>query len=147
MADGFRAAGPATAAVLDRAVARLRDQGAQVIDPVELPDTEKIGLAEVGALLPEFKHDLEAYLAGLPGARYRTLADLIRFNQRNAERVLARFGQEVFERAAATSSDLTDPGYRARRADATRLARTAIETPLVKHRLDASSRSPPARPG
>jgi amidase len=134
---GSALAGPATAAVLDRAVARLRDQGAQVIDPVELPDTEKIGLAEVGALLPEFKHDLEAYLAGLPGARHRTLADLIRFNQRNAELVLARFGHEVFERAAATSSDLTDPGYRALRADATRLARTAIETPLVKHRLDA----------
>jgi amidase len=134
---GSALAGPATAAVLDRAVARLRDQGAQVIDPVELPDTEKIGLAEVGALLPEFKHDIEAYLAGLPGARHRTLADLIRFNQRNAELVLARFGQEVFEKAAATSGDLTDPGYRALRADATRLARTAIETPLVKHRLDA----------
>jgi amidase len=134
---GSALAGPATAAVLDRAVARLRDQGAQVIDPVELPDTEKIALAEVGALLPEFKHDIEAYLAGLPGARHRTLADLIRFNQRNAGLVLARFGQEVFERAAATSGDLTDPGYRALRADATRLARIAIETPLVKHRLDA----------
>jgi amidase len=134
---GSALAGPATAAVLDRAVARLRDQGAQVIDPVELPDTEKIGLAEVGALLPEFKHDLEAYLAGLPGARHRTLADLIRFNQRNGELVLARFGHEVFEKAAAASADLTDPGYRELRATAARLARVAVETPLVTHRLDA----------
>ena len=133
---GSALAGPATAAVLDRAVARLREQGAQVIDPVELPDTEKIGLAEVGALLPEFKHDLEAYLAGLPGARHRTLADLIRFNQRNGELVLARFGHEVFEKAAA-SADLTDPGYRELRATAARLARVAVETPLVTHRLDA----------
>jgi amidase len=134
---GSALAGPATAAVLDRAVARLRDQGVQVIDPVELPDTEKIGLAEVGALLPEFKHDLEAYLAGLPGARHRTLADLIRFNQRNGELVLARFGHEVFEKAAAASADLTDPRYRELRATAARLARVAVETPLVMHRLDA----------
>jgi amidase len=130
-------AGAAVSAVLDSAVARLRDQGAQVIDPVELPDAEKVGLPEFGALLNEFKHDIEAYLAGLPGARHRTLADLISFNQRNAGLVLARFGHEVFEKANATSGDLTDPAYRALRADATRLARAAVETPLVTHRLDA----------
>jgi amidase len=134
---GSAAAGAPTAAVLNSAVARLRDQGAVVIDPVELPDAEKTGLPEFGALLNEFKHDLEAYLAGLPGAQHRTLADLIRFNERNAGLVLARFGHEVFEQAEATSGDLTDPGYRALRADATRLARAAVETPLVTHRLDA----------
>ena len=93
--------------------------------------------AEIGALLNEFKHDIEAYLAERPGGRYRTLADLIRFNQRNADLVLARFGHETFEKAEATSGDLADPGYRTMRADASRLARLAIETPLVTHRLDA----------
>jgi len=130
-------AGAAIAAVLDRAVARLCGQGAHVIDPVELPDAEKIGLPEVGALLVEFKHDIEAYLAGRPGCPHRTLADLIRFNERNAGLVLARFGHEVFERAEATSGDLADPDYRQLRAGATRLARLAVETPLVTHRLDA----------
>jgi amidase len=134
---GCGTAGAAIAAVLDQAVARLREQGAQVIDPVELPDTQKIRMPEYGALLPEFKHDLEAYLAGLPGAQHRTLADLISFNERNADQVLARFGHEVFEKAMAVSGDLTDPGYRALRAEATRLARAAIETPLVTYRLDA----------
>jgi amidase len=134
---GSAAAGAATTAVLDSAVARLRDQGAQVIDPVELPGAEKIGLAEMGALLHEFKHDIGAYLAGRPGAQHRTLADLISFNQRNAGLVLARFGHEVFEKAEATSGDLNDPSYLALRAAATRLARTAVETPLVTHRLDA----------
>jgi amidase len=134
---GSAAAGAAATAVLDSAVARLRDQGAQVIDPVELPGAEKIGLAESGALLTEFKHDIGAYLAELPGAQHRTLADLIGFNQRNAGLVLARFGHEVFEKAETTSGDLNDPGYRTVRADATRLARTAVETPLVMHQLDA----------
>ena len=134
---GSAAAGAATAAVLDCAVARLRSQGAVVIDPVELPDAEKIWVPEAAALLREFKHGLEAYLAGRPGAQYRTLAELISFNQRNAGLVLARFGQEVFEQAEATSGDLADPAYRALRADAARLARAAMETPLVAHRLDA----------
>jgi amidase len=134
---GSARAGATIAAVLDRAVALLCEQGAEVIDPVELPDAEKIPLPEIGALLNEFKHDIEAYLAGLPSGRYRTLADLIRFNERNADLVLARFGHETFEKADATSGDLTDPGYRAMRADASRLARLAMETPLVTHRLDA----------
>ena len=134
---GSAAASATVAAVLDQAVARLRGQGAVVIDPVELPDAEKVGIPEFGALLPEFRHDLEAYLAGRPGVQHRTLADLIGFNQRNAGLVLARFGQEVFERAAATAGDLADPGYRALRAEAAVLACRAVETPLVTHQLDA----------
>jgi amidase len=51
--------------------------------------------------------------------------------------VLARFGHEVFEKADATTGDLAAPAYRALRADAARLARQAMETPLVTHRLDA----------
>ena len=134
---GSAKAGVTTAAVLNRAVARLREQGAQVIDPVELPDADKIGRPEFGALLAEFKHDIESYLAARPGAHPRTLSGLISFNERNAARVLARFGHEVFEQANAVSGDLTDPAYRALRADAARLARVAVETPLVTHRLDA----------
>src|SRR5215475_10389642 len=41
--DGSSAAGPASVAVLDAAIARLRACGAQVTDPVELPDYAKIG--------------------------------------------------------------------------------------------------------
>ena len=51
--------------------------------------------------------------------------------------MLARFGQEVFEQAEAARGGLADPAYRALRADAARLARVAMETPLVTHRLDA----------
>jgi amidase len=131
------AAAATTAAVLDSAVARLRDLGAVVIDPVELSGAEMIELPEFAALLHEFKQSMGAYLASLPGSEHRSLADLIGFNKRNAELVLARFGQELFERAEATSGDLTDPGYLALRADAARLARVAVETPLVTHRLDA----------
>ncbi|HYZ52637.1 MAG TPA: amidase [Streptosporangiaceae bacterium] len=134
---GSAAAGAATAAVLDSAVTRLRELGAAVIDPVELPGAETIELPEFAALLHEFKHSLGAYLSELPGSQCRTLADVISFNERNAELVLACFGQEVFEQAEATRGCLLDPGYLALRADAAKLASVAMETPLVTHRLDA----------
>ncbi len=134
--DGSAAAGATTAAVLDSAAARLRERGAAVIDPVELPGADKIGQPEGAALLHEFRHSIGAYLATLPGNPPRSLAELIGFNQRNADLVLARFGQEVFEQAEAAGGR-TDPGYLALRADAARLARVAVETPLVTHRLDA----------
>ncbi len=135
--DGSAAAGATTGAVLDSAVARLREGGATVIDPVELPGADKIEQPEFAALLHEFRHSIGAYLATRPGNPPRSLAELIGFNQRNADLVLARFGQELLEQAEATGGDLTDPGYLALRADAARLARVALETPLVTHRLDA----------
>jgi amidase len=139
---GSAAAGPATAAVLEEAVATLRSLGAVVTDPVVMPDAEKITEPEFAALRCEFKYGINAYLAyladfsrdaALPG----TLAELIDFNKRNAGLVLSRFGQEIFEQAEATSGDLADPGYLSARRHATRLARTAISTPLADHGLEA----------
>src|ERR1022692_572048 len=118
--DASGPAGPATAAVLDLAVAKLRSLGAVVTDPVTLPGADKIGEPEFTALRYEFKYGINAYLAylaefgagtGLPG----TLAELIDFNKRNADLVLSRFGQELFEQAEATSGDLADPEYLAAR--------------------------------
>ena len=131
-----------TEALLDAAVGWLRSLGAVVVDPVELPDIDKVTEPEFDALNYEFKHGINAYLkdlapygygAGPPG----TLADLIAFNERHAPAVLARFGQELFHAAEATSGDLTDPVYTELRGAARRLARTAVETPTVEHRLDA----------
>lgn len=138
--------GAGTLAVIDAAVDQFRKAGAQVVDPVELPDVDKITHPEFEALYCEFKHGINAYLkylaahcvddpgeAGLPGS----LADLIAFNRRNADLVLSRFGQEIFEYAEATSGDLNDPSYRESRAAATRLAVTALETPVTEFKLDA----------
>jgi amidase len=140
--DASAPAGAATGAVLDMAVAKLRSLGAVVVDPVTLPDSDKIREPEFAALQHEFKYGINAYLAyiagfGFPGALPRTLAELIDFNKRNADLVLARFGQEIFEQAEATSGDLADRDYLSARRDATRLARTAISTPVAEHELEA----------
>jgi amidase len=134
----------ATEALLDAAVGCLRALGAVVVDPVDLPDIDKVTEPEFDALNYEFKHGINAYLRyldayadgagpGLPA----TLADLIEFNERSADLVLARFGQEIFLAAEATSGDLADPAYLELRGAAAHLARTAVETPVIEHNLDA----------
>ena len=53
--------------MLETSLAAMRRQGAQLIDPVELADVDKMGEPEFAALTHEFKHDINAYLAGLGG--------------------------------------------------------------------------------
>ena len=135
--EGSKAAGAATTAVLEAALARLAGAGADLVDPVDLPGADQITEPEFAALLTEFKHDLNAYLSALAGEHPATLAELIAYNVKHGERALARFGQEVFEQAEATSGDLADPGYRSARAEAAARARGAVDGPLAAHRLDA----------
>ena len=134
--DGSARAVPAAAAVLDHAVTKLAAQGAQVIDPVELAGADVISEPEFTALTAEFKDDLNAYLAGLGGEHPMSLGELITFNSRNGSSVLAVFGHEIFERAERTAGR-SDPACVAARAEARRLARTAIDRALGAHRLDA----------
>jgi amidase len=134
---GSDGAGSATLAVLDAAVTRLRQAGATVLDPVDLPGAEQIDGPEFTALLHEFKHALNGYLGALPGDHPATLAELIAYNSRHASTVLARFGQEIFERAEAVSGNPADPELVAARRAAGRLARAALDTPLGEGRLDA----------
>jgi len=122
----------------NEAVEVLRREGAVVIDPADIPHAGEYDAAELDVLLYELKADLNAYLAGLPpGAHIRTLADAIAFNEREREREMPYFGQELFVQAEA-KGPLTSPGYRKALATCRRLARTeGLDVVLAKHRLDA----------
>jgi len=135
--DGCTDGGPPATAILDGAVAALRDAGAQLVDPVDLPGAAGIVAPEFTALCEEFKHDLNAFLPTLGAGQPRSLAEVIEYNARHAERVMPFFGQDVFELAEATIGDLTREAYLATRSQATGLARRALDTPLGARRLDA----------
>jgi len=126
-----------TVAVLDAALATLSSLGAELVDPVELADADKLNEPEFTAMTHEFKHDINAYLAELGGEHPADLAGLIEFNNRHAAEVLNHFGQELFEAAEATSGDLSEPGYLEARSAATRIARSGLDAALGVHRLDA----------
>ncbi|GAA0248178.1 amidase [Saccharothrix mutabilis subsp. mutabilis] len=123
---------PEVGRVVASAVEVLRRAGATVVD-VELAHQEEIRAAEWPALLSEFRHDVERYLATRPGAP-RTLAELIAFNERDPVE-LSRFGQEVFL-LARDAPPITDPGYVERRRTATALAKRSIDEVMTAHDLD-----------
>jgi amidase len=124
-------------AITDASIAKLRSLGATVIDNIDLPGLADAFNNEFPALLTEFKHDINAYLAATPGRHPRDLAGLIQFNRDHADVEMPFFQQEIFELAQATTGDLNDPTYVQQRTTATRAARNAIDTALAANRLDA----------
>jgi amidase len=87
----------------------LRGSGATLIDVTFTPDYSKIGNDRTSVLLYEFKAGLNKYLAAR-GAKYKTLEELIRFNEENKDKELTKFGQELFLQAQE-KADLNDQGY------------------------------------
>lgn len=134
--QGVTGSSPEADAVFARALDRLRALGATVVEGADLPLSPQIYAGEGQALNVEFKHDINAYLAGLPGRHARNLAQLIQFDRTDSARELRFFGQETFIAANATSGDLTDPDYVAARRTATDGAREQIDGTLARLQLD-----------
>jgi amidase len=123
--------------ILDSAVAAMKREGAEIVDPVEFPTLGQTDDAEYEVLLYEFKADLETYFAGRPGCAVRTLDDLIAFNIKNADREMPFFGQETVEKAAK-KGPLTDKAYLDALAKCRELMRDkGIDAILAEHKLDA----------
>ena len=129
---------PAVDRIVEEAVAAMRSQGAMIVDPADIPTWGEWSESEREVMLYEFKAGLNAYLARLDGApRVKSLEDLIRFNEENADREMPYFGQERFLQAQA-KGPLTDTRYRDALARNHRLSRTeGIDRVMGEHRLDA----------
>jgi amidase len=123
--------------LFEDALGAMRDLGAEIVDPADIPHTDELEDPELEVFLYEFKTDLEAYLEGLgPSQAYRTLADLIAFNAEHADDEMPFFGQELFERAAE-KGPLTEPAYVEALATCRRLSRgEGIDAVMDVHRLD-----------
>jgi amidase len=123
--------------VTDATIAELQAQGATVIDNIDLPGLDDAFNNEFPALLVEFKHDINAYLAATPGQHPADLQGLIDFDIQHADIEMPFFQQEIFDMAQATNGDETDPTYIQERTTATTAARNAIDTALATNHLDA----------
>jgi amidase len=122
----------------EAALQALRDAGAVVVDPADIPNAGEYDAAEWQVLLYEFKADLNAYLrAWAPNAPVRSLADLIAFNERERAREMPYFGQEIFELAEA-KGPLSEQEYVDALATCGRLSRAeGIDVVMDGQRLDA----------
>ena len=124
--------------VMEEAIEVLGRLGARIVDPVEIAHRGEVGRHEYEAMLYEFKAGLNAYLAELgDGAPVASLADVIAFNEANAEREMPFFGQEILIEAEG-KGPLTEAAYQAARGTANRLSRDeGLDAALAEHRLDA----------
>jgi amidase len=120
------------------ALSAMRELGAEIVDPADIPHTDELEDPELEVLLFEFRADLEAYLGSLgPPQSYRTLDDLIAFNREHPDVEMPFFGQELFERAVE-KGPLTEPAYLEALATCRRLSRAeGIDAVMDQHQLDA----------
>jgi amidase len=121
--------------VTEHALELLSRCGATLVDHLSLP-TPGGDEDQLQVLAHELKVDMAAYLATRADGCPRTLDDLIAFNLEHADVELKWFGQELFERAAATDG-LDSPVYVAARLTALRAGRDGIDNMLRDNQLDA----------
>ncbi|NJM54386.1 MAG: amidase [Blastocatellia bacterium] len=113
----------------------LKDGGAEVVD-VTFPTFGKFGDAEYEVLLYEFKADLNQYLVNR-GSKYKTLADLIKFNEDNRAKSMPYFGQEIFVKAEE-KGDLESREYRLALLQSKVMTQEqGIDSVMNKNKLDA----------
>ena len=138
VARSFTGFDPRVMALFDDAIQAMRDAGAVIVDPANLPVANWRDELPLIVLEYEFKTDLNAYLATLgPDAPVRTLAEIIEFNEQNAELEMPFFGQQRMI-ASQARGPLTDEVYlnavrtiqRGNRED-------GIDALMNEHQLDA----------
>jgi amidase len=118
-------------AVFQHALGELRALGAEVIDPVSVPNFEALQPGE-GAGCNRLKHDLNSYLASLGGkSPMATLEDIVRSR---------RFHPSIQQRLEAAQASTDVPGESAgcrAREDLRAKFRTAVTALMDEQQLDA----------
>ncbi len=123
---------------MEELIGEIKKLGAVVIDPANIPTKGKFDDSEFEVLLYEFKADLNAYLAGLgPKAPVHTLKEVIEFNEKNRDKEMPYFGQDIFIKAEG-KGPLTDKKYLQALRKNNLLSRSqGIDFVMRRHRLDA----------
>jgi amidase len=125
-------------ALMEEALDVMKKQGATLVDPADIETLGKFDDSELLVFMYELKADLNAYLARLgPSAPVRTLKDIIEFNDRNRQKEMPYFGQDLFLKAEG-KGPLSEKAYLDAVARNHQLARTeGIDAIMDKHHLDA----------
>ncbi len=124
--------------LMEHALNTLRDQGAILVDPADIPNLERAGRPFVTLLHYELKASLDGYL-GTMGADVpvRSLDEVIAFNRAHREAEMPLFGQDVFLEAQK-KGPLTDMAYVEALAAVRQSARVeGIDWIMDRHGLDA----------
>jgi amidase len=129
---------PAADAAAAEALELMKKAGAEIVDPADLPTSDDFDRDELEVLLYELKADLNAYLESLgKAAPVKSLAEVIHFNEKNKDREMPFFGQELFL-AAQEKGPLTEQKYLDALAHGKKRAGAeGIDAVMDQHKLDA----------
>lgn len=129
---------PLVKALFEDALNVLKRLGAELVDPVSIPNQVSYGESEFTVLLHELKDGLPKYLAEFqPDAPFKTLGELIAWNRTHAGTVMPFFGQELFEMAEATEG-LQSKVYQEALANNLKFSRQeGLDALFAAERLDA----------
>jgi amidase len=123
--------------LVDECIAQMREQGAEIIDPIDYPANEGLDDSELEVLLYEFKADLNAYLKTRSSFSVKSLSDIIAFNEARRSEEMPYFEQDIMIKAKA-KGPLTESAYKDALARNHRLTRDeGIDAVISKYRLDA----------
>ena len=123
--------------LMNHLVEEIKSAGAIITDPADLESHGKFDDTELLVLMYELKADLNAYLAARPDAQVRSLADVIAFNEKNKDKEMPYFAQDLFLKAQE-KGPLTDKEYVAALAANHSLSREhGIDGVMDKFHLDA----------
>ncbi len=124
--------------LMEECLTEMKRQGAEIIDPADLPSHGKYNDSEFDVLLYEFKAGLNDYLAKRkPNVKPRTLKDVIEFNESNRSKEMPFFGQEIMIQAEA-KGPLTEKVYLDALAKNRQLSQAeGIDAVIQKYKLDA----------
>jgi amidase len=119
-------------------IAEMKKLGAVIVDPADILTAGKFDDSELEVLLFEFKDGLNKYLASLgPKAPVHSLKEVIEFNEKNREKEMPYFGQDLMIKAEA-KAPLTDKTYLAALKKDMEMSRDqGIDLVLKQHNLDA----------
>jgi amidase len=124
-------------ALMNSLIAEIKSAGAVIVDPADLESHGKFDDTEMLVLLYELKADLSAYLATRPDAQVHSLAEVIAFNEKNKEKEMPYFGQDLLLKAQE-KGPLTEKEYVGALAANHALSREqGIDGVMNKFRLDA----------
>jgi amidase len=125
-------------ALMEQSLDVMKRHGAILVDPTDIETLGKFDDSELTVFMYELKADLNVYLARLgPNAPVHSLKEIIDFNERNREKEMPYFGQDLFVKAEG-KGPLSEKEYVDALARNRQLARTeGIDALMDKHQLDA----------
>jgi len=125
-------------ALMEQSLDVVRKNGATVVDPADIATFGKFDDTELLIFMYELKADLNAYLGRLgPNAPVKSLKEIIEFNDRNRQKEMPYFGQDLFLKSES-KGPLAEKEYVDALAKNHQLARAeGIDATLDKYHLDA----------